>query len=111
MTPTLHGKNQRVTDAPGDSCATFARLLTDHRTQAGYSIGALGRLSGLNHGYISKLEASKRMPSLGAIAKIAAALVLTERDTLRLALAAGHWPYHGELSDEAIEQILEAVSE
>lgn len=72
----------------------FGRVLALHRTRQELSQSRLAVMTGLSHGFISRLESGTRMPDRETVAELAAALQLTPSEAAHLFWTAG-FTYEG----------------
>lgn len=73
--------------APG-----FGALLARHRESRGLTKSELARQTGLNQGFISRLESGDRNPERATVTRLADALGLYTDDRDELFAIAGFWP-------------------
>ncbi|UFS64702.1 helix-turn-helix transcriptional regulator [Paracoccus denitrificans] len=66
-----------MTDSDARILNAFAKVLRQHRTQAGLSQEELAHRAGLSMRYVSLLESRKHQPSLGTVDALARSLGLT----------------------------------
>lgn len=83
---TWHDQHRR-TPAPG-----FGTLLTTYRQARGWSMSELARRAGLDHSYISRLEAGDRMPARVVACELADVFGLHNVDRDVFLATAGFWP-------------------
>lgn len=75
---------------PTSEHVLFGRALSGVRRDHDLSQSALARALGVNHSYISRLEAGQRSPSLDLINRIEAALNLNDEESRLIRRAAGY---------------------
>lgn len=73
----------------------FGPLLNRYREERRVSQSEIGRRTGYDHSYVSRLLNGSRLPSREAVQKLSAALNLNEQGTERLFAAAGFLPVNG----------------
>lgn len=66
-----------MTDSDAPILNAFAKVLRQHRTQAGLSQEELAHRAGLSMRYVSLLESRKHQPSLGTVDALARSLGLS----------------------------------
>ncbi len=81
---------------------TLGEVLRKRRKERGFSLVKLGKLSGLHHAHIARLEKGTRFPTGRTLQKLAKPLGFSELGLLKLA---------GFISPEGVNEVLDNVKQ